>query len=108
MYSAVQGVGHSPVKTTRDIDGAISVEDCRRSLGDVRAGGILNGGRRSQNQILHAAPVERQFQDSCTFHDLADAAAPCFNQGSVGLNLDLLGHLADLQNWIDDRIAIDL
>src|SRR5438128_11459484 len=52
--------------------------------------------------------VERQLEHTLVVDHLTDARASRFDQGSIRFDLDLLGHLANLQRDRDDGIRADL
>src|SRR5207249_9504349 len=68
----------------------------------------LLGGPAEQHEFLRVAAVERQFDNARGFHDLTDADAASLDQTRVGLNFNLFGNLADLQDDPDSRIAVNL
>ena len=72
------------------------------------ATGGLHGSARERDQISHVTSIERQLENSCFLNHLPNPCVPGFYNRRVGLNLDLLAHLTDLQDWIDHRIAVDL
>ena len=80
----------------------------RRIVPARARGGHRYHGPRQRDQFGHLPSVEWKFQDADVVEDLANAGVPCFNQQSVGLDLDGLGDLADLQGDIEDLIVTHL
>ena len=64
--------------------------------------------RRARSSSTTFRPFSGRFENACVLDNLADTDASCFHQSGVRLNFDLLGDLADFQNGIDDRTAVDL
>src|SRR5207247_4956422 len=97
--------GVSAVYTSRDrksrstwISRAVSCRGCAR----------LHSGAGKRDQVISLAADERQFQNPRVLGNLADAGGSGFHHGGIGLNLDRLADLANLQNDVDCWIGVDL
>ena len=81
-------------------------------VGGIVARSVLrsatNGSAGSNDQFRHLACIQRQFHDAHVIHDLADTRVPRFDECGIGLDLDGLGNLADLQQDVDNGIGINL
>ena len=101
---SIQSETHPAVQPARDRKG--------RLVEGIPGGSVGNWGRcgcSSQCDQLHRLPtIQWKFKDSCVLHYLADARAPCFHQGRVGLDLYRLRDLAYLQSYVNHRIAVHL
>ena len=103
---SIQRVIQSSVQTASDRKGRAGLIE-RISRARVRSW-CRRCCSRKRNQFGSLTAVQRQFQNSRVLDDLADARAARFDQRGVGLNLDGLCDLADLQRDVDYRIAVDL
>src|SRR5262245_56184226 len=67
-----------------------------------------DGGTGECDQIGDVASVERELENALVLNNCADCRSACLNERGIGLNLDLLGYLTDLQGRINHWTAVDL
>ena len=80
----------------------------RRSTAVVLRGqSVLNGTAGQSDQFRYVAAVERQFENSLGLDNRTDGRTPRLHHGRVRLNFNLLGDLADFEDHIDSRAAVD-
>src|SRR5207247_8967681 len=70
------------------------------------ASDIRHAGK--ENQFGDVASIQRQLDNPLVVHDCSQAAAVCFDKGSVCLNFDLIRYLPDLERDVDCRTRVDL